>query len=216
MADSKLAFWAMQTQSDDFSGLEFKQGLPYHELQVGDEDVLVELHAASLNYRELVIVKVRGRSELHRMNANSHQGKLGKVVPPGTVPGSDGAGVVLNVGSKVSSLKMGDRVVTHMLPRTFKNQSLAPIEDDSFPNMAYIDEGIGQGISGTLATHAAFPESCLVKIDNDLSFAEAATLTCSGITAWNALNGLESKKVKKGDWVLTQGTGGVSIAALQV
>jgi NADPH:quinone reductase-like Zn-dependent oxidoreductase len=150
------------------------------------------------------------------MDSNSHQGKLGKVAPAGTVPGSDGAGVVLNVGSKVTSLKAGDRIVTHMLPRTFKNKSLAPIEDDSLPNMTYIDEGIGQGISGTLATHAVFPESCLVKINDDMSFAEAATLTCSGITAWNALIGLESKKVKKGDWVLTEGTGGVSIAALQV
>jgi NADPH:quinone reductase-like Zn-dependent oxidoreductase len=63
MADNTLAYWAMQTQYDDFSGLEFKQGLPHRDLQVGDEDVLVELHAASLNYRELVIIKVRGRSE---------------------------------------------------------------------------------------------------------------------------------------------------------
>lgn len=50
----------------------------------------------------------------------------------------------------------------------------------------------------------------------NLDFLQASTLTCSGLTAWNALFGVESLKPKKGDWVLVQGTGGVSIAALQV
>lgn len=132
---------------------------------------------------------------------------------PDLIPGSDGAGVVLRTGANVTSLSPGDRVVTHMVPET--SEQLTALDDATFPSTPHICAGLGQGLNGTLATHGVFRESCLAKFGSNLTFEEAATLTCSGITAWNAVMGLQSKAVKKGDWVLVQGTGGVSIAALQ-
>lgn len=82
--------------------------------------------------------------------------------------------------------------------------------------MSSISTGMGQQVNGTLTQYAAFPESCLVHAPKKLSFEQAATLTCSGLTAWNACMGLKGREVKKGDWVLVQGSGGVSIASLQV
>lgn len=85
------------------------------------------------------------------------------------------------------------------------------------PSMADdINHGLGQELNGTLCRQGIFHQTCLVPMPKHMSFARAATLTCSGLTAWNALMGLPSMAVKKGDWILVQGTGGVSIAALQV
>ena len=87
---------------------------------------------------------------------------------------------------------------------------------DEPATFADIGAGLGQQLDGTLRRYGVFHESSLVKMPSNLTFLEAATLTCSGLTAWNALFGLEGKAVKKGDVVLVQGSGGVSIAALQV
>lgn len=76
--------------------------------------------------------------------------------------------------------------------------------------------GLGGVVDGTLRDYAAFDEQGLVHVPKNLNFGEAATLSCAGLTAWNALYGLESRSLKPGDTVLTQGTGGVSIFALQV
>lgn len=89
--------------------------------------------------------------------------------------------------------------------------------DDHMPTMADdIFQGLGQHLNGTLCRRGVFHHTCLVPMPKNMSFAEAATLTCSGLTAWNALMGLPSLAVKEGDWILVQGTGGVSVAALQV
>ena len=76
--------------------------------------------------------------------------------------------------------------------------------------------GVGGTIDGCLREFGAFNEQGLVSIPDSLDFAQASTLPCAAITAWNALYGLESKSLKPGDTVLTQGTGGVSLFALQV
>lgn len=81
--------------------------------------------------------------------------------------------------------------------------------------MADINQGLGQIDHGTLQEYGVFHENTLVHMPKNLSFEQAATLTCSGLTAWNALFG-GGRGPEKGDTVLTQGTGGVSIAALQV
>lgn len=81
--------------------------------------------------------------------------------------------------------------------------------------MVEICAGLGQQVHGTLQEYGVFDESALVHMPKNLSFEEASTLTCSGLTAWNALFG-GGRSLGKGDTVLTQGTGGVSIAALQV
>ncbi|KAK4499332.1 hypothetical protein PRZ48_009845 [Zasmidium cellare] len=157
---------------------------------VGDDEVVVEVHAASLNYRELVIAKGTAPGE----------------VKPNVVPGSDGAGIVKEVGKNVKEFKAGDRVVTHLTPT---------IPDDQFPTLIDVGAGLGHSIDGTLQEVAILPQSAVVHAPKDLSFDRAATLTCSGLTAWNALFGLKGNEAKAGDWILVQGTGGVSIAALQ-
>ena len=119
------------------------------------------------------------------------------------VPASDGAGVVVEVGPKVTDFKAGDKVCTlfnqaHQAgPMSFKA----------------IQSGLGGAIDGTLREYALFEETGLVKMPDSLSFEEGSTLSCAAVTAWNALYGLTP--VKPGDVVLTQGTGGVSIFALQ-
>jgi NADPH:quinone reductase-like Zn-dependent oxidoreductase len=135
---------------------------------------------------------------------------------PHVIPGSDGAGVILRVGSSVHGLAQGDSVVTHLVPEHFSSDELYNLDDNSLPLMGHINAGLGGAIDGTLTTHAILPASCVVKFDSQaLSFEEAATLSCSGLTAWNALMGLPGRQVKKDDWVLVQGSGGVSVAALQ-
>lgn len=84
------------------------------------------------------------------------------------------------------------------------------------PSMTEVCAGLGQSTHGTLCNTGMFHQSAVVEIGAGLSFEEAATLGCSGLTAWNALMGMKGREVRRGDWILVQGTGGVSIAALQV
>jgi NADPH:quinone reductase-like Zn-dependent oxidoreductase len=120
------------------------------------------------------------------------------------VAASDGAGEVVEVGSKVSQWKKGDNVVT-----LFNQGHLyGPM------TIAASHTGLGGVLDGTLRQYGVFNENGLVRAPKNLSHVEASTLTCAGLTSWNALYGL--KPVKPGDTVLVQGTGGVSIFALQV
>lgn len=127
-------------------------------------------------------------------------------ISTGVVQGSDGAGIVEAVGISITKFKPGDRVVTHLSPF---------LPDDLAPTMKDISAGLGQFVNGTLRECGNFHESALLLAPRNLNFAEASTLTCSGLTAWNAIFGLKGREVHAGSWVLTQGTGGVSIAALQ-
>ncbi|KAI0517807.1 hypothetical protein F5B22DRAFT_101093 [Xylaria bambusicola] len=154
---------------------------------VGDNDVLVKLHAASLNYRDLIIPR----------------GQYPFPTKFPVVPASDGAGEVVEVGSKVSLWKKGDRVVTLF------NQG----HQYGNVTIAASSTGVGGVVDGTLRQYASFNETGLVRAPKNLSYAEAATLTCAGLTSWNALYGL--KAIKAGETVLVQGTGGVSLFALQ-
>jgi NADPH:quinone reductase-like Zn-dependent oxidoreductase len=78
-----------------------------------------------------------------------------------------------------------------------------------------LQTGLGGSTDGTLREYAALSEQGLVKVPSNLSLEEASTLPCAAVTAWNALYGLESRSLKPGHTVLTQGTGGVSIFAVQ-
>lgn len=127
-------------------------------------------------------------------------------VKPGVVPGSDGAGTVLAVGQHVTRVKPGDKVVT-----IINQQYISGSMDERA-----LASGLGAEVNGTFRTVGAFNEQGLVKIPEFLSFTEAATLSCAGITAWNALFGLAGKQVTAGQWVLTQGTGGVSLFVVQL
>lgn len=121
------------------------------------------------------------------------------------VPGSDGAGTVVAVGPQVRRFKPGDKVVT-LFNQGHLGGSLDAVS---------IRTGLGGAIDGTFRQYGAFREDGLVRMPEGLEFTEASTLTCAGLTAYNALYGLVDKQVKPGDWVLTQGTGGVSIFGVQ-
>jgi NADPH:quinone reductase-like Zn-dependent oxidoreductase len=88
------------------------------------------------------------------------------------------------------------------------------IPDTAWPTFPGIVAGMGEHVDGTLAERGVFHESCLVRMPTHLDYVRAATLTCSALTAWNALFG--TRGVRRGEWVLVMGTGGVSVAALQV
>lgn len=198
--------WVLNGQQG-FQSLELQQDVPIPPL--GDSEVLVKIHAASLNYRDVSISK----------------GGHGQVSNEGVVPGSDGgrpsftdlrerkvtnltalAGTVMAVGARVTSFKPGDNVVTHMTPH---------LPPDASPDFPDIQSGMGQIVDGPLRTRGIFTETALVRMPKSLTFDQACTLSCSGLTAYNALFGVPSHAPRKGSWVLVQGTGGVSIAALQ-
>lgn len=122
------------------------------------------------------------------------------------VPASDGAGVVEAVGLGVIRFKPGDRVVT-----LFNQGQIA----GSLENKAAA-KSLGGTTDGTLREYGAYDEEGLVAMPTTLDFKQASTLPCAALTAWNALYGLQGNVVKAGHTVVTQGTGGVSIFALQV
>lgn len=122
---------------------------------------------------------------------------------PNVVPGSDGAGEVVAVGSKVTRFEKGAKVVT-LFMQTHYGEDLTE---------KALGSGLGGSLDGTLRQYGIFNENGLARIPKNLNYLEAGTLSCAPLTAWNALYGL--KPVSPGDWVLTQGTGGVSIAGLQ-
>lgn len=155
--------------------------------QLGDKDVLVKFKGASLNYRDLIITK----------------GQYPFPLASNVVAGSDGSGIVEEVGSRVTRFKKGDEVVT-----LFNQGHIAGSLDEHS-----LQGGVGGVVDGTLRQYGAYDEQGLVHKPSNLNHIEAATLTCAGLTAWNALYG--SKQLLPGDWVLTQGTGGVSIFAVQ-
>ena len=105
----------------------------------------------------------------------------------------------------MSRFKVGDKVIT-----TLHQLHIAGNFDDRIPESA-----LGANIDGTFREYGAFEEGGLVRMPECLSFVEAATLSCAGVTAWNALFGLTGKQLSAGQWILTQGTGGVSIFTIQ-
>jgi NADPH:quinone reductase-like Zn-dependent oxidoreductase len=149
--------------------------------------ILVRMRAASVNYRDLAIVA-------------GHY--FGGPVARNLVPLSDGAGEVVAVGPGVTRFKVGDRVAG-----TFFLDWL-----DGPPQGQYA--ALGSPIDGVLAEYVVFDQQNAVAIPPSLSFEEAATLPCAGVTVWNAL--MVNCKVQAGDSVLLLGTGGVSIFGLQL
>ena len=119
--------------------------------------------------------------------------------------GSDGAGEIIKVGSKVTRWQPGDRVATLFNP----GHQSGPID-----TYAYKVGCVGGTIDGTFQQYGVFEETWVVRLAANLSYIEGASLSDAAVTAWNALYGL--KPVKAGEWVLTQGTGGVSLFAVQV
>lgn len=152
----------------------------------GPGEVLVGVRAISFNYRDLMMVKGLYNPKLQFPR----------------IPCSDGAGEVVAVGAGVTLWKPGDRVAGIFMQNWIDGPLTA----------AKAKGALGGDIDGTLADYVVLHEHGLVPIPDHLSFQEAATLPCAAVTAWNALAAAD---VKPGSTVLLQGTGGVSIFALQ-
>jgi NADPH:quinone reductase-like Zn-dependent oxidoreductase len=154
--------------------------------QPGTGEVLVKIHAISFNYRDLLVVK------------GSYNPKM--KLP--RIPCSDGAGEVVAVGAGVTSWKSGDRVAGIFMQNWL----------DGPPTRAKTRGALGGDMDGMLAEFVVLKETGLVAVPEHMSFQEAATLPCAAVTAWNALT---IGNLKPGATVLTLGTGGVSIFAIQ-
>jgi NADPH:quinone reductase-like Zn-dependent oxidoreductase len=153
----------------------------------GPGQVLVRVRAASLNYRDYLVAK----------------GAYNPKMPLPRVPLSDGAGEIVALGEGVSNWAIGDRVAGIFMQAWLDG----PYRD------VYGKSALGGAIDGLLSELVVLDVHGLVAIPDHLSFEEAATLPCAAVTAWNAL--FESGNVKPGDTVLVQGSGGVSVFALQ-
>jgi NADPH:quinone reductase-like Zn-dependent oxidoreductase len=152
----------------------------------GAGEVRVRVRAVSFNYRDLMMVT----------------GKYNPKMALPRVPCSDGAGEVMEVGAGVTQWKPGDRAAGIFM----QNWPEGPL------TAAKARGALGGDIDGMLAEEVVLRETGLVRIPGHLSFAEAATLPCAGVTAWNAL---KAGTLRPGSTVLVQGTGGVAIFALQ-
>lgn len=156
--------------------------------QPGAGEILVGLRASSINYRDLSTIEdpVARGIELPR------------------IPNSDGAGEVIGVGAGVSRFKTGDRVAGCF----FQNWS------DGRISAAAMASAMGGAVDGILAEKVVLKETGAVHVPVHMSFEEASTLPCAGLTAWNCL--LEQGGLKPGNTALFLGTGGVSIMGLQI
>ncbi|HMW00254.1 MAG TPA: NAD(P)-dependent alcohol dehydrogenase [Acidobacteriota bacterium] len=171
---------------DNF-GLENLKLADRAELQPGPGQVLVRVRAVSLNYRDLMVSK----------------GWYNPKQKLPLVPCSDGAGEVVAIGEGVKSVKPGDRVMSCFFQR-WQNGELSDVDARST---------LGSPADGMLREFAVLEEFGVIPTPSFLTDVEASTLPCAALTAWQALVTLG--KIKAGDTVLVQGTGGVSIFALQ-
>jgi NADPH:quinone reductase-like Zn-dependent oxidoreductase len=154
----------------------------------GPNEIRVAIHATSLNYHDLLV-------------ANG-----GIPAADGRILMSDGAGVAEAVGDAVAELRPGDRVVSCFFPQWQAGPPFAEVSD--FAGTP------GDGVDGMAAFHVVRPATAFTRAPKGWSHAEAATITTAGLTAWRAL--VVDGGLKAGETVLTMGTGGVSIAAVQI
>ena len=153
----------------------------------GHGEILVQVRATSLNYRDLMIAK----------------GAYPRAAKPNVIPRSDGAGEIVAVGPGVERFKVGDRVCGAFFP----DWAAGAVSADA------VERALGGSVDGMLAENVVLRETGAIAPSDHMTFEEAATLPCAALTAWNAVS--EIAKVRPGQTVLLLGTGGVSLFALQ-
>ena len=153
----------------------------------GPHEVQIRMHAASMNRRDVFVM----------------QGLYPMPVRPVVVPLSDGAGVVSAIGTGVTRFQLGDRVVPIFFPNWITGR----------PTGNATEVSLGGAVDGVLSEYVVLNEQSMVAMPAGLTFDEAATLACAGVTAYNGL--FTRGRMQKGDYVLLEGTGGVSIFGLQ-
>ena len=169
-------------------GLESWRAVERPRPEPGRGQVLVRMQAASLNFRDILIATGRYPFAVN-------YGSL--------IPLSDGTGEVVALGEGVRRFEGGERVAGIFSQSWLGGAQVADCWETS----------LGGGIDGVLAEYRVFDKDGLVALPDHLTYEQAATLPCAAVTAWNALYGL--KPLKAGESVLTLGTGGVSIFAIQ-
>ncbi|KIW15141.1 hypothetical protein PV08_05186 [Exophiala spinifera] len=180
--------WVIRpTKDNGFDSLQYQDSVPIPPL--GSHDCLVRFEAAALNYRDVAIL----------------QGNYPWAVREDVVPVSDGAGTVIATGQDVSEFQVGDKVCT-LFHQGWQEGLLTPKKRVTT---------LGTYLDGVLRQYGIFPGKGLVPIPRHLTIFEAATLPCAAVTAWNALYGLPGRALQRGQAVLIQGTGGVSLFAMQ-
>ncbi|HLO87724.1 MAG TPA: NAD(P)-dependent alcohol dehydrogenase [Nostocaceae cyanobacterium] len=157
------------------------------QLQPSINQVLIKVHAVSLNYRDILVA----------------EGAYGASQKYPVIPTSDGAGEVVAVGEGVTRVKVGDRVAGIFFQDwIYGNLTREKMQSD-----------LGGNIDGMLAEYVILHQDGLVKLPEHLSYIEGATLPCAALTAWHGL--ITKGNLQAGETVLLLGTGGVSIFALQ-
>ena len=154
----------------------------------GRNEVLIRVHAASLNFRDQIIL------------SGHYPGGLKE----SGVPLSDGAGEVAAVGKGVTRAKVGDRVTVNCALHWIGGPML----------LEYHENSVGMTIDGMLAEYVVVHENGLLKLPSYMSYADAAALPCAAVSAWSALH--VASPLRPGQTVLIQGTGGVALAGLQI
>lgn len=167
--------------------LDYLQAVKEQIPEPAANEVLVKIRACSLNYRDLSMLY--GTGTLTPKN--------------GLIPLSDGAGEVVKLGASVSRFKVNDRVAGTFFPHWQAGRLTADTGRGAY--------GLAQ--DGWLTEYKVVNQEALVKLPDSLSFAEGSTLPCAAVTAWNSLT--QSRPLQPGESVLIQGTGGVSLFALQ-
>lgn len=166
-------------------GLDRLQVADSERVAPGHGEIVVRIGASSLNFHDYAVV-------------------TGMIpTPDGRIPMSDGAGEVVEVGEGVREFAVGDKVVSTFFPHWM----------DGEPALEFMLDVPGDGADGFAREYVTAPATSFTRAPQGYSDAEAATLTCAGLTAWRAL--VVNGQLKAGDTVLVQGTGGVSIFALQ-
>lgn len=166
-------------------GLDKLELSPIDTRAPGPGEIQVEIKASSLNFHDYVVV-------------------VGLLpTDDGRIPMSDGAGIVTAVGEGVQTFAPGDRVLSHFFPHWVDGPA-------GFEKIQGIP---GDNVDGFAARTVTMPSAAFSRMPTNLDFEQAATLTCAGLTAWRAL--MVETHLRPGDWVLVQGSGGVSLFALQ-
>lgn len=157
----------------------------------GPGEILVRVSAASLNYRDKLVIETG----------------MGLPLSFPFVPASDMAGVVVDAGAATSRFAAGDRVISTFAPGWIDGLNVGTARRPPYVTLG----GVKQGV---LSEYVAFPEDWLVAAPQSLDDAEASTLPCAGLTAWFAL--VERGRLRAGETVLVHGTGGVAVFGLQI
>lgn len=153
----------------------------------GPGQVLIKMKAVSLNYKDLLLIN----------------GQLSSDLTLPFIPVSDGVGTVVSLGDHTSRFKVGDRVCGIISQGWISGE----------PTESWLRTILGGPLSGVLSEYVVLPEEGLVRVPDYLTDEEAAALPCAGVTAWHAV--VSEGNVKADETVVVQGTGGVSLFALQ-